>query len=251
MKGLSGKIAIVTGGASGIGEAIVMRLVEEGCRVALFDINQQAGEAVATEAGGEVKVFKTDITSMESVEGSVAAVEESMGPVWMLVNCAGWDAPSPFLSQGPELWQKIINLNLYGPLYMHHAVCTRMAARGEGRVINIASDAGRVGTSNEAVYSACKGGTIAFTKSMARELARNNVLVNAVCPGPTDTPAMAAVVGSGADAEKWKDSMARGVPLRRMGQPGDYPGIVAFLGSDDAGYITGQTVSVSGGLSMS
>ena len=133
---------------------------------------------------------------------------------------------------------------------MHHAVCTRMAERGEGRVINIASDAGRVGTSNEAVYSACKGGTIAFSKSMARELARKNILVNSVCPGPTDTPAMAAVVGSGADAEKWKDSMARGVPLRRMGQPDDYPGIVAFLGSDDAGYITGQTISVSGGLSM-
>ena len=194
MKGLSGKVAIVTGGGSGIGEAIVLRLAEEGCRVALFDINQQAGEAVAEAAQGEVAVFKTDITDMDSVESSVAAVESSIGPVWMLVNCAGWDAPSPFLSQGPELWTKIINLNLYGPLYMHHAVCTRMAERGEGRVINIASDAGRVGTSNEAVYSACKGGTIAFSKSMARELARKNILVNSVCPGPTDTPAMAAVV---------------------------------------------------------
>jgi 2-hydroxycyclohexanecarboxyl-CoA dehydrogenase len=184
MKGLSGKVAIVTGGGSGIGEAIVLRLAEEGCRVALFDINQQAGEAVAEAAQGEVAVFKTDITDMDSVESSVAAVESSIGPVWMLVNCAGWDAPSPFLSQGPELWTKIINLNLYGPLYMHHAVCTRMAERGEGRVINIASDAGRVGTSNEAVYSACKGGTIAFSKSMARELARKNILVNSVCPGP-------------------------------------------------------------------
>jgi 2-hydroxycyclohexanecarboxyl-CoA dehydrogenase len=125
-----------------------------------------------------------------------------------------------------------------------------MAERGGGRVINIASDAGRVGTSHEAVYSACKGGTIAFSKSMARELARQNVLVNTVCPGPTDTPAMAEVVGSGADAEKWKESMARGIPLRRMGQPDDYPGLVAFLGSEDAGFITGQTISVSGGLTM-
>ena len=123
--------------------------------------------------------------------------------------------------------------------------------RKEGRVVNIASDAGRVGTSNEAVYSACKGGTISFTKSMARELARSNVLVNVVCPGPTDTPAMAAVVGTGEEAEKWKDSMARGIPLRRMGTPEDYAGIVAFFGSSDADYITGQTISVSGGLTMS
>lgn len=251
MKGLAGKTAIVTGGGSGIGEAIVMRLAQEGCRVALFDINAKAGEEVAVAAEGEVVVFKTDITNFDAVQGSVAAAEEALGPVWMLVNCAGWDAPSPFLTQEPELWHKIINLNLYGPLYMHYAVCKRMSARGEGRVINIASDAGRVGTSNEAVYSACKGGTISFTKSMARELAKTNVLVNAICPGPTDTPAMEAVVGSGPEAAKWKESMARGVPLRRMGAPGDYPGIVAFLGSEDAGYITGQTISVSGGLSMS
>ncbi|MCK9504206.1 MAG: SDR family oxidoreductase [Porticoccaceae bacterium] len=250
MKGLKGKVAIVTGGASGIGEAIVLRLAEEGCKVALFDINQEAGEKVVAAAKGEVAVFKTDITSMDSIEASVSAVESSLGPVWMLVNCAGWDAPSPFLTQGPDLWQKIINLNLYGPIYMHSVVCKRMAERGEGRVINIASDAGRVGTSNEAVYSACKGGTIAFTKSMARELSRKNVLVNCICPGPTDTPAMAAVVGGGEEAEKWKDSMARGIPLRRMGQPVDYPGIVAFFGSDDASYITGQTISVSGGLTM-
>ncbi|MFT4824683.1 MAG: 2-hydroxycyclohexanecarboxyl-CoA dehydrogenase [Cryomorphaceae bacterium] len=256
MKGLAGKTVIVTGGGSGIGEAIVMRLAEEGCRVALFDINQEAGDrvamaATAMAATGDIEVFKTDITNFEAVQESVAAVEASLGPVWMLVNCAGWDAPSPFLTQDPELWHKIINLNLYGPLYMHYAVCKNMSERGEGRVVNIASDAGRVGTSNEAVYSACKGGTIAFSKSMARELAKSNVLVNAVCPGPTNTPAMADVVGSGPDAEKWKDSMARGVPLRRMGEPGDYPGIVAFLGSEDAEYITGQTISVSGGLSMS
>ena len=185
------------------------------------------------------------------METAVEAVETTLGPVWLLVNCAGWDKPAPFLSTGPALWEKIINLNLYGPIHMHYAVCRRMVARNEGRVVNIASDAGRVGTSNEAVYSACKGGTIAFTKSMARELAANNILVNAVCPGPTDTPAMAAVVGTGEQAEKWKNSMARGIPLRRMGQPEDYAGIVAFLASEDASYITGQAISVSGGLTMS
>ena len=188
---------------------------------------------------------------MDTVESAVDAVENQLGPVWMLVNCAGWDKPAPFLSTGPELWEKIVNLNLYGPIHMHYAVCKRMAERNEGRVVNIASDAGRVGTSNEAVYSACKGGTIAFSKSMARELARNNILVNAVCPGPTDTPAMDAVVGTGEEAQKWKDSLARGIPLRRMGQPDDYAGIVAFLGTNDASYITGQAISVSGGLSMS
>jgi|TARA_Y100001936_G_scaffold254054_1_gene324149 2-hydroxycyclohexanecarboxyl-CoA dehydrogenase len=253
LKGLSGKVAIVTGGGSGIGEAIVLRLAEEGCKVALFDINLDAANAVAKAASnsaGSVTPYMTDITSLDAVETSVEKVEAELGPIWMLVNNAGWDKPAPFLTTGPDLWTKIINLNLYGPINLHAAVCKRMAERSEGRVINVASDAGRVGTSNEAVYSACKGGTIAFSKSMARELARNNVLVNTVCPGPTDTPAMAAVVGTGEEAQKWKDSMARGIPLRRMAQPTDYPGIIAFLGSDDAAYMTGQTISVSGGLSM-
>ena len=250
MKGLKGKVAVVTGGASGIGEAIVLRLAEEGCKVALFDINPDSAQKVADVAAGEVQIYKTDITDAGNVESSVTAVEEELGPIYIMVNCAGWDKPAPFLDTEPELWQKIVNLNLFGPLHMHYAVCKRMAERKEGRVINIASDAGRVGTSNEAVYSACKGGTIAFTKSMARELARSNVLVNCICPGPTDTPAMAEVVGSGPDAEKWKESMARGKPLRCMGQASDYPGLSVFLGSDDASYITGQTFSISGGLSM-
>ncbi|MCB1667486.1 MAG: SDR family oxidoreductase [Porticoccaceae bacterium] len=251
MSDLQDKVVIVTGGASGIGGAIVKRLGADGAKVALFDINPEAGEKMIASCEGTIKFFHADITSLDAVETAVEAVENDLGPVWMLVNCAGWDQPAPFLSTGPDLWQKIVNLNLYGPINMHYAVCKRMAERKEGRVVNIASDAGRVGTSNEAVYSACKGGTISFTKSMARELARSNVLVNVVCPGPTDTPAMAAVVGTGEEAEKWKDSMARGIPLRRMGTPEDYAGIVAFFGSSDADYITGQTISVSGGLTMS
>ena len=148
------------------------------------------------------------------------------------------------------LWDKIIAINLNGPLNMHKAVCAGMAERGGGRVVNIASDAARVGTATEAVYSACKGGIIAFTKSMARELARNNVLLNTVCPGPTNTPMMETVLGAGEQAVKWKDAMVRGIPLRRMGEPEDYAGIVAFLGSADAAYITGQSISVSGGMNM-
>jgi Dehydrogenases with different specificities (related to short-chain alcohol dehydrogenases) len=250
MNDLKDKVVVVTGGASGIGGAIVQRMAKEGAKVALFDINQEAADKMIASCEGDVTFFHANITSMEAVETAVAAVEDQLGPIWMLVNCAGWDSPAPFLKTTPDLWEKIISLNLYGPIYMHYAVCKRMAERNEGRVVNIASDAGRVGTSNEAVYSACKGGTIAFTKSMARELARNNVLVNSVCPGPTDTPAMAAVVGTGEEAQKWKDSMARGIPLRRMGVAEDYAGIVAFLGSEDASYITGQAISVSGGLNM-
>jgi len=250
MNDLKDKVVVVTGGASGIGGAIVQRMAKEGAKVALFDINQEAADKMIASCDGSVTFFHANITSMDAVETAVASVEETLGPIWMLVNCAGWDSPAPFLKTTPDLWEKIISLNLYGPIYMHYAVCKRMAERNEGRVVNIASDAGRVGTSNEAVYSACKGGTIAFTKSMARELARNNVLVNSVCPGPTDTPAMAAVVGTGEEAQKWKDSMARGIPLRRMGVAEDYAGIVAFLGSEDASYITGQAISVSGGLNM-
>lgn len=167
-----------------------------------------------------------------------------------LVNNAGWDQPAPFLSTDSTLWNKIIAINLMGPLNMHKAVCPSMTQRGGGRVVNIASDAARVGTATEAVYSACKGGIIAFTKSVARELARNNVLLNAVCPGPTNTPMMQQVLGTGEQAVKWKDAMVRGIPLKRMGEPEDYAGIVAFLASSDAGYITGQTISVSGGLNM-
>ena len=150
----------------------------------------------------------------------------------------------------PEFWDKVISINLKGNLNTHFAVAGRMAQRGGGRIINIASDAARVGTSNEAVYSACKGGLISFTKSIARELARKNVLANCVCPGPTNTPMMASVLGEGADAEKWKDAMVRGIPLKRMGEPEDYAGIVAMLASDDGAYITGQAISVSGGMNM-
>ena len=156
----------------------------------------------------------------------------------------------PFLTTTPEFWDKVISINLKGNLNTHFAVAGRMAQRGGGRIINIASDAARVGTSNEAVYSACKGGLISFTKSIARELARKNVLANCVCPGPTNTPMMASVLGEGADAEKWKDAMVRGIPLKRMGEPEDYAGIVAMLASDDGAYITGQAISVSGGMNM-
>lgn len=251
MQGLDGKVAIVTGGGQGIGRALSLRLAAEGAKVAIFDLNPAASEETAALASGAtVKTYAVDVGDYDAVQAAVASVEEDLGPIWVLVNNAGWDRPLPFLKTEPSLWEKIIRINLYGPLNTHHAVCPRLVERGAGRVINIASDAARVGTSDEAVYSACKGGLIAFTKSVARELARKGVLLNVVCPGPTNTPMMASVLGEGENAVKWKDAMVRGIPLKRMGEPEDYAGIVAFLASDDAGFITGQTISVSGGMNM-
>jgi 2-hydroxycyclohexanecarboxyl-CoA dehydrogenase len=250
LRGLSGKTAIVTGGAQGIGRAITLRLAEEGCKVAIFDLKPEVAKETAREARAGAKAWAVDIGDRAAVDTAVAEVERDLGPVWLLVNNAGWDKPMPFLKTDRELWDRIIRINLYGPLNMHHAVCTAMVARGAGRVVTIASDAARVGTSGEAVYSACKGGLVSFTKSIARELARSGVLLNAVCPGPTNTPMMREVMGSGDEALKWQQAMVRGIPLRRMGEPEDYAGIVAFLASEDGSYITGQTISVSGGMNM-
>ncbi|HVV40836.1 MAG TPA: SDR family oxidoreductase [Nitrobacter sp.] len=251
MKGLSGKVAVVTGGSQGIGRAITLRLAEEGCKVAIFDIKPDAGRETAKLApASSIVTYAVDIGERASVDTAVAKVEAELGPIWALVNNAGWDKPMPFLQTDRELWDRIIRINLYGPLNMHHAVAPLMVEHGGGRIINISSDAARVGTSDEAVYSACKGGIVSFTKSLARELARRNVLLNAICPGPTNTPMMAGILGEGERAVKWKDAMLRGIPLKRMGEPEDYGGIVALLASDDGRFITGQTISVSGGMNM-
>ncbi len=252
MKGLQGKVAVVTGGGQGIGRALVLRLAAEGCKVAIFDLSTAAGEETAAlaGAGATVKTWQLDVSDLKAVEAAVEAVETELGPIWTLVNNAGWDRPAPFLKTTPEFWDKVIAINLKGALNTHFAVAGLMAERGGGRIINIASDAAKVGTAMEAVYSACKGGLISFTKSIARELARKGVLANCVCPGPTNTPMMAEVAGTGPEAEKWKASLERGIPLGRMGEPEDYAGIVALLASDDGAYITGQAISVSGGMNM-
>lgn len=253
MKGLKDKVALVTGAASGIGLAIAKRLAEEGMAVGILDINGDAAASAAAEiraAGGRADAEACDITSPEAVKAAVASIEAKLGPTWALVNNAGWDTPMPFLKTTPDFWQKIIAINYFGPLNMTHAVAGGMAQRGGGRIIFIASDAGRVGSSGEVVYSGCKGATIAFAKAFAREVSRKNVLLNCVCPGPTNTPAMDAFVGTGEEGQKIRDAMVRGVPLGRIGEPDDYPGLVAFLASDDASFMTGQTISVSGGLTM-
>lgn len=253
MRGLKDRRVIVTGGASGIGRATALRLADEGCIVGVFDLNAQAGAQVAetgNSAGGRVLFFCVDITDRDSIEKAVNAFEEQAGPVDLLANVAGWDLPVPFLDTDRAFWDKVIQINLYGPLNMHHVVIKRMAERGFGRVVNIASDAGRVGSSGEAVYSACKGGIIAFTKTMARELARSGVVLNVVAPGPTDTPLFDGFKAASPTGGKIAEGLARAIPLQRLGKPDDYPGMIAFLLSDDAAFITGQTISVSGGLTM-
>ena len=230
-----------------------LRFGAEGAFVAVFDINDAGAAETAAAiaaAGGKARATHVDITDHASIEAGVDALEKAEGRIDVLVNNAGWDIPIAFVETDRPFWDKVIAINLYGPLNMHHVVLPRMMARRAGRIVNIASDAGRVGSSGEAVYSACKGGIIAFTKTIAREAARAGIGVNCVCPGPTDTPLFDAFKAHSADGAKIAEGLARAIPFRRLGQPDDYPGIVAFLASDDAAYITGQVISVSGGLTM-
>lgn len=253
-RGLKDQVALVTGGGSGIGRAISLRLAEEGCRLAVFDLNAAGAEEsvrLATDAGGTATAFAVDITDHAAVMAAVERVENEVGGIGILVNNAGWDRMMNFVDTDPAFWRKVIDINLVGHLNLHHAVLPRMAARRSGRIINIASDAGRVGSSGEAVYSACKGGMIAFAKTIAREHARHGIRVNSICPGPTDTPLLASFADDMPGGAKLVERLQQAIPLRRLGQPEDYPGLVAFLASSDAEYITGQTISVSGGLSMS
>ena len=253
MRGLTDRVALVTGAGGGIGSAISERLAGEGCHVALFDRDAEALHAAGKKVealGRQASTHVVDITDYDAVKEAVASITSEQGGVDVLVNNAGFDRFANFLDTTPDDWESIIAVNLRGTLNMHHVVLPGMRDRGRGRVVNIASDAGRVGSSMEAVYSACKGGIIAFTKSVARELARKGIQLNVVCPGPTDTPLLAQFLDTGEDGAKVLAAMERAVPMKRIGQPEDIPGIVAFLASADAEFITGQVISVSGGLTM-
>jgi 2-hydroxycyclohexanecarboxyl-CoA dehydrogenase len=253
MQRFEGKTVIVTGGGGGIGGASCHRFASEGARVAVLDLNLPAAEAVATAIrakGGHAAALFCDITDRASVDAAVSATEAQLGPIDVLVNNAGWDIFKPFTKTEPAQWDKLIAINLIGALHMHHAVLPGMVARKAGRIVNIASDAGRVGSSGEAVYAACKGGLIAFSKTIAREHARHGITVNVVCPGPTDTALFADYKAGAGNPEKLMEAFTRSIPLGRIGQPNDLPGAIVFFASDDAGYITGQVLSVSGGLTM-
>jgi 2-hydroxycyclohexanecarboxyl-CoA dehydrogenase len=243
VKGLAGRTVLVTGGGGAIGSAICRRFAEAGSQVLVADRNKAAAEGTAGQLKGKSLVF--DIADYAAAK---KAIEKEA--IDILVNNAGWDRFQNFLDTKPEEWEQLIAINLRGPLNMHHLVAPGMAARGRGRIINISSDAARVGSSGESVYAACKGGLIAFSKTLARELARQGVTVNVVCPGPTDTPILRGFLGEGEAGQKVYDALVRAIPMKRVGQPDDIPGIVAFLASDEAGFITGQVISVSGGLTM-
>jgi 2-hydroxycyclohexanecarboxyl-CoA dehydrogenase len=251
MRGLENQVVLVTSGGGGIGRKICARFAEEGARVAVVDIDADAGQETVKAISGEgARAFTADITDPQLVKETIADIVAAYGGIDTLVNNAGWDRGAPFLETDPDLWAKIIAINYQGPLNMHREVLPYMLERGRGKIINIASDAGRVGSSGEAVYAGCKAAVIAFGKSVARETARSGISINAVCPGPTDTAFFRDFAGEGEYGEKLRAGLKRAIPMRRLGQPEDIPGIVAFLASDDADFITGQVISVSGGLTM-
>jgi 2-hydroxycyclohexanecarboxyl-CoA dehydrogenase len=248
MINLEGKVAVVTGGGSGIGRSISLRLAEQGAKVAVTDLNAETAEKTASEitaAGGDAIGLQVDVASTDQVAALPAAVREHFGLATIVVNNAGWDLGMPFVDTTPEFWSKVIGINYVGPVAMSYAFVKDMIDEGApGRIINIASDAGRVGSMGETVYAGAKGGVIAFSKSLAREMARHAINVNVVSPGPTDTPLFYE------QPEKVRNAVVRAIPLRRLGKPEELAAAVAFFASDEASFITGQVLSVSGGLTM-
>jgi 2-hydroxycyclohexanecarboxyl-CoA dehydrogenase len=244
---LNHKLAVVTGAASGIGAAVAQKLAEAGATVIVADVQADKGEtraATLRSAGCKAQYLHVDLTDEQSIAAFADAVQNQFGAVDVLVNGAGWGKTHPFWEGTPEMWDRIIGLNFVGPMRLTKAVLPAMIQRASGRIVNIASDAGRVGSLGETVYSGAKGGLIAFTKSLAREVARYQINVNCVCPGPTDTPLMAAV------PEKVTEALKKAIPFRRLGQPDEVADAVVFFCGDQCNYITGQVLSVSGGLTM-
>jgi 2-hydroxycyclohexanecarboxyl-CoA dehydrogenase len=242
---LEGRTALVTGGAGGIGAATCRRLAAEGARVVVTDLDLEAARALASEIDGEAHAL--DVTDREQVK----AVAEAVGPLDVLVNNAGTDRFSYFIKSTPEMWDVVLGVNLEGVLNVTHAILPGMQEQGRGRIVNIASEAGRVGSQGSSVYSAAKAGVIGFTKAIARESARYGVTSNAIAPGPIETPLlMSAPEALGDLGKRLVEGMVAGTAMRRIGTPDEVAAAVAFLASDDASYMTGQTLGVSGGLAM-
>jgi 2-hydroxycyclohexanecarboxyl-CoA dehydrogenase len=253
VKGLKSKVVVITGGGGGIGSATCLSFAEAGAKVVVADINAEAAQSLADRIradGGEAIAITLDLTDFDACYAAVARIEDEFGPIDILVNNAGWDLFVPFLKSEPDFWSKLIDINLRAVLNITHPVLARMAQRKAGRVVSIASDAGRVGSSGEAVYAACKAGVIAFSKTLAREHARHGITFNVVCPGVTATGMLENFMDASGNKEKLREAFTKAVPMGRMGQPDDLPGAILFFSSDDAAFITGQVISVSGGLTM-
>ena len=246
---LEGRVALVTGGASGIGAATCRRLAGEGARVAVTDMNAPGAGEVAAEVNG--MPYELDVRDGESIAAAVAAASDELGPIDILVNNAGYDEFGFFVNSDPDMWDRVLGVNLRGVIAVTHAVLPGMQERRRGRIVNVASEAGRVGSSGSGIYSAAKAGVIGLTKAVAREAARYGVTCNAVAPGPIETPLlMAAPEALGDIGQKLVDTMVGSTVLRRLGQPDEVAAAITFLASDDASYVTGQALGVSGGLAM-
>jgi len=247
------RIAFVTGAASGIGREIAKALAADGYRVAIADLNLQGANEVAAGVvgtGGEAKAIAVDVTDAASVDAAIAETVAEFGAIEVLVNCAGWDQLMPFLDTDEDFWDRIIEINYKGTLRTVHACLPAMIEGGWGRIVNISSDAARVGSSMEAVYAGAKGAIISFTKTIAREVATKGITANVVCPGPTDTALLDEIVAASDNGERIIGAMARAVPMKRIGQPAEVASAVSYFASEAAGFATGQTLSVSGGLTM-
>ena len=247
------RTVVVTGGGGGIGSAVCAGFAAEGARVAVLDRAVEAASARAeaiNNSGGQALAVECDITERSSVDAAVERVTAELGPIDVLVNNAGWDLFVPFVQTQPEDWSRLIDINLVGALHMHHAVLPGMIERARGRIVNVSSDAARVGSSGESVYAACKAGIVAFSKTLAREHSRDGITFNVVCPGPTDTALLATVTDTASNPEKLREAFRRAIPMGRLGQPDDLVGAVLFFASDAASFVTGQVLSVSGGLTM-
>jgi 2-hydroxycyclohexanecarboxyl-CoA dehydrogenase len=244
---LDNQIAVVTGAASGIGLATAETLAEAGAHVIISDIAEekgvQAAEKIRNE-GRKAEFIRLDVCDTNSINAFAKSVQDKHGAVDIIVNVAGWGRIEPFLENDLEFMEKVINVNLMGPMKLVKALLPAMVERKSGKIVNISSDAGRVGSLGEAVYSGAKGGVLAFSKALARETARHGITVNCICPGPTDTPLLQAV------PERHREAFLRAIPMRRFAQPSDLADAVLFFASPRADYVTGQVISVSGGLTM-
>jgi len=244
---LDGKTAVVTGGASGIGKATALEMARAGARVIIADVNEEGAAAAQREAqaaGIKLEYLKLDLTDPQSIDRFAAQALEQYGRVDVLANVAGWGKVQPFVDNTPDFWERVVAVNLTGPVRLTQKLLPRMMEARAGKIVNVSSDAGRVGSLGETMYAAAKGGMIAFTKSLAREAARGGVNVNCVCPGPTDTPLMAAV------PDKLKEAFVKAIPFRRIGKPQEVADAILFFASARSDYVTGQILSVSGGLTL-